>query len=392
MIKINGFNKEQGRLSADISITGKNADKLWFEYPKEFDAYVCDDNIDGVVVMMLYYAMKHRYDFVSELPISSKLKYQLCTYVIPTMAKNSGGVLKQIQIDAPVYTGERRASEPVHNATGLSCGIDSFYALYEHNYLINDERKRVDIVTYINHGSDNGQYRFSNEQIRDTYKKATAKFMRGGVPQEEHLSPLTIDSNIYEILDTMYGWDHTFRTAGVMLLFQREISNYYYAAGVDIKHFKYCVDKDSAYMDLFLLPMFSTERMTFYSEAIAVSRIEKTKALLNYPITRKYLHVCVNGDTNCGYCPKCTRTMITLYALDALEDYKEVFDVEAFYRNKTKILAWMLYYAKVEKESFAIDNVALLKEKGKAIPTTSRIQMQMIHAKVIVKKVLGMRK
>lgn len=31
MIKINGFSTEQGRLSDNISITGQNVDKLWFE-------------------------------------------------------------------------------------------------------------------------------------------------------------------------------------------------------------------------------------------------------------------------------------------------------------------------------------------------------------------------
>lgn len=92
--------------------------------------------------MLLYYAMKHGHDFASDIPISLKLKYQLLNYVIPVLARASDGVMMNINIDAPVYVGERLADEPMHNATGLSCGIDSFYAIYEHNYLIQDDRMR----------------------------------------------------------------------------------------------------------------------------------------------------------------------------------------------------------------------------------------------------------
>lgn len=82
------------------------------------------------------------------------------------------------------------------------------------------------------------------------------------------------------------GWNY--------VVVSKKISNYY-AAGFDIDEFSISIDKDSAHMDLWLLSMFSTERMTFYSQGI-IEWWKKIKTLLNHPPTREYLQVCVNGE------------------------------------------------------------------------------------------------
>jgi hypothetical protein len=72
-------------------------------------------------------------------------------------------------------------------------------------------------------------------------------------------------------------------------------------------------------------PHFATENLRIHHQGVALSRLQKVKLLLDWPLALNRLRVCNKGELyrpgklNCGQCEKCTRTMLELAALGSLE-------------------------------------------------------------------------
>ena len=70
---------------------------------------------------------------------------------------------------------------------------------------------------------------------------------------------------------------------------------------------------------------FGTENLRIHHQGVALSRLEKVRLLLDWPLALDRLRVCNKGELysagrlNCGQCEKCVRTMLELTALGALE-------------------------------------------------------------------------
>ena len=82
-------------------------------------------------------------------------------------------------------------------------------------------------------------------------------------------------------------------------------------------------------------------------------RVEKTKYIIDKPLVSKFLKVCwaeqtayevwhntsfLNGKTktNCGWCDKCLRTLLTIEVLKNgnLNDYREQFELNRYYEHR----------------------------------------------------------
>ena len=120
--------------------------------------------------------------------------------------------------------------------------------------------------------------------------------------------------------------------------------------------------KDSAYTDLLLLNSFSNNNLRIYSEGGAITRIDKTKNIVDYEIAQKNLHVCLTNTNNCGKCLKCVRTMNTLYALGKLEKFSKVFDVEYYKKHKDFYLG-QLYLLYIQKDSMTKPEYEILRKE-----------------------------
>jgi len=96
-----------------------------------------------------------------------------------------------------------------------------------------------------------------------------------------------------------------------------------------------------AYYDILTCSCLSTGSLHVYSDGCYEKRFEKTKKVAEFSPAYDQLHVCVS-DTgkNCGKCIKCKRTLLTLDALQSLDKFSKVFDVE-YYRNRK---SWYLAY------------------------------------------------
>lgn len=82
----------------------------------------------------------------------------------------------------------------------------------------------------------------------------------------------------------------------------------------------------------------SNESMTFYSSGVEATWFQRTCLICDFPVTYGEPTVCLKGNTNCGRCEKCLRTIDALYVRDKLDDYQGSFDVEYFDKHKHRML------------------------------------------------------
>lgn len=323
MIRINKpFIEDIGnhsRLISNIEVDGEIR-PLWAEVDSKYKDYLCYERADAFVIGLLYYAMMHNHDIVCEVPMGEDLYYQISTYLIEAYSKWSPNKYK-IVLHADVDEHELPCAGKV--GTGISCGIDSFHVLA---HLTNTQlvRHKLTHLTFNNvgsHGEGEQAIKLYNER-----KKNAESFCR-----EYGYDLVEINSNIMDQFPQSHVRSHTYSSTFAVFALQKLYSIYYYASGCTFKEFSFRKE-DPAYQDLFLLNMFSTDKLKMYSEGGVFSRLEKTQAVTEYRPSYKYLNVCIKTSNNCGVCEKCVRTLLALDALDKLEEYKDVFDI-GYYRS-----------------------------------------------------------
>ena len=163
------------------------------------------------------------------------------------------------------------------------------------------------------------------EKVRKERTKASEKFAK-----EIGLPLIVTDSNISDVIEQLHTHTHTYTSIFAVHCLQKLWKTYYYgSSGESFEHFS-IVDndkKDCSKYELLSLDCFSTNNLKIFSEGGAKNRLEKTESICNHKIVHKYLHVCTKKEYNCSKCPKCMRTLLSLYALDVdLDKYKKVFD------------------------------------------------------------------
>ena len=309
---------------------------LWLEVDGQYGEYLCHERSDAFLVGMLRYAMRFGYDISCEAPVSEELLYNLRTYLIPALSKASDAIYA-VKIDATIVM------EPLPNkgavGAGMSCGIDSLHVLCHHT---SSEYPSMNLTHLVLNNV--GAYREGTDQFKWQLEHARQ------FADEYGFKLIGIDSNYIDVFPANHKglrWTHTYANAFCALALQKLWGTFYYgSSGYDFTGFT--VEKvekgDSALYDLLSLNVFSTRWLRFYSEGAAKTRFEKTRDVANYPPARKYLHVCTHDDGPCcNTCEKCCRTIMTLDALGRLDDFRDIFDVDYYRRNRKWYLNWMYY-------------------------------------------------
>ena len=130
-----------------------------------------------------------------------------------------------------------------------------------------------------------------------------------------------------------------------------------------------------------------------------MNRVEKTKLLVGNLLAQKFLHVCaadilneVKGteyrkDTkpNCSECFKCTRTMLTLDYLGALDEFRGRFDPEKYYMEVKPRLEYEAYLG---GDHYQREIFALMKEKGFEPSLKMKVRKYLYLRKKAVKRKL----
>lgn len=339
VIRILNMQQEETATGCTVSFDLKIREKQHvLKYKITGDIKSVPERCDCVVVNFLLLAMRFDLDIQSEYPISEELYINLTKQVIPQVHLCNPKDTTLIHLNMPT-TNETYESS--WRGTGISLGVDSLSTIHEYQEeSLPDGYKLTHLVhmkTGAHHGLKGG---FDSETENRLFHIENEKVLN--YCREYQFPLVNIETNLFEI--TCAEFVNTFadtvvmRNLGVLLLLQHKFDKYYYATTYNINEFKIDVKDDNAYYENWLVPLLSTENITFYCANSSKTRIEKTQYISQFNDAHRYLHVCHREGNNCGECPKCIQTCIHLDLLGLLRDF-EVFDSKKFYKNKKQIYA-----------------------------------------------------
>ena len=310
----------KARLSADVDVDGATQ-TVWFEVDDEYGPYLCFERSDAFLIGLLYWAMLNKHDIVCEAPVGEELLYQITTDLVPILATHSRA-LYPTRIKAEIDT------TPIRNVgavgTGISCGVDSFHVLakqaqspYPH--------LRLTHLAFNNVGSHGTG---EKGKKMDAWHRALAVSFC-----ERHGFKLVLsDSNFAEAFPQNFLPTHIYSGCFAIYALQKLWRVYFYASsGYDISSFSVTNSEHfgAGRYELLSLSTFSTPTLKIYPEGLALTRLDKIRTIADYKPAYDFLSVC--GEfPNCGVCRKCKRTLLELFAIDRLDNFKNVFDVEHF--------------------------------------------------------------
>ncbi|MDD3192688.1 MAG: hypothetical protein PHE47_02345 [Oscillospiraceae bacterium] len=342
--------------------------ELAFWFDSTYEPYLTVDRGDGFLVELFYFAMRYHHDMTFECPISERLLFQIetCIFDANHEADADFYVPKIIcqTVDEP-YTPQGGAV-----ATGCSCGVDALSSLYSMNEKNDLAGHKVNLLTYFHVGDamyDNGkEVMDASDRPVNLVQYDNAKRFA----QAAELPLLFVDTNFaYEIVMPQ-GKVHTYRHCGIVLFFQKLFRTYYYASSFNLDGFKVVPSVDCSFADLFTVPNFSTDNVTFYSSDATYSRVRKTQQIADYPLAQQFLNVCWTSGKNCGVCPKCARTQMTLDAFGKLEQFGAVFDLEQHRKKKAMQVGYAVY---AHKKDYYYKEIYPLLKKAHKISMASRL-------------------
>ncbi|MBE6968543.1 MAG: hypothetical protein E7442_00255 [Ruminococcaceae bacterium] len=317
----------KARMSAAVTYGEKRWD-IFYELDAAFEGAFAAARADGFLVNVLPLAMMaaredKELSIVCEAAVSKRLYHQLVSYYIPLLCKNIS-YYEPVKICCEVEETPVKSMGAV--GTGISGGVDSSYTIAKY---MSPEAG----VYRLTHGV------FFNVGIYDGYDSPSEKMLEEKaqrVAEDTGISYLCVKSNACKDL---YGKAHApivpFVFLGAVLALQGLFSVYYYSSGYSANEFGFS-DAKGADHDGLTVQCFSTESVQIYSSGIESTRLEKVRYIIDHPFTYDNLAVCLKEDQaegNCSRCAKCTRTMAELDCAGALERYKNVFDIEDYYRD-----------------------------------------------------------
>lgn len=349
------------RLCADIEINDKST-TMWFAVELSYAPYLVTERSDAFVAALAYAAVKTGEDIKSEIPVSALLLHQLNAFLFPTLAKVFGK--RRIYVHAAPEAAVLKGKKAV--GVGYSGGVDCFYTIMKHSpaQIKRDKasyRQAIDYLCVFNVGV------FEGNDIQGTFARAVAK--TEDLAQEIGLKVFSVDSNLPLVLPEQYLESYIYRLEATVLAVQKLFGTYLISAGVAPDQFR--IEYDNGDADLLSTEIFSTETTKFYSAGGGVLRVQKIKALTEYPPCYSRLHPCfVKADHNCGHCKKCRRDTVTLWAYGKLELFRDCYDVDFALKNLDINIAFLMANSSAPLYGEVLE---LLQKKNIEIPARSRL-------------------
>jgi len=320
-------------LQADFECDGIK-DTLWFSTSKEWGKYLCHERGDAFLVALLPIAMKQGEDIKVLAPISERLYYTLTKHFIKVLADTYPG-FHPVRITCDIDRGHLPSAGGV--GTALSCGIDSFCTIIEHTDDACPPDFKLTHLTFFN-----TFHREGNKIPSELYHERKAIIEK--CAEELGLPLVTADSNIGGILfieppDSVYQY----RNVAAVLAFQKLFKLYHYSS-THTPH-QFTMDwHEASLFEIYAMNMLATNDTQLLVCGENYSRVEKTDIVSQWPFSYKNLNVCIIHqsdvvDRNCSRCGKCQRTLTTLDLLGKIDLYNGVFDLDDYYKNRTKYFA-----------------------------------------------------
>jgi len=371
MIRACDFRFAQNGTSRECSCRvegGSFPDRLVFEGEADALPEFTAPSGNFALLGLLYPAMALGEDLEIDATVSPALLYS-AQHDLQSLLIAYRPELRRIKVSAssakPLPHGSSRSV-----ATGFSAGVDTFATLALFTADDIPEGLRLRNLTTFDVGAM-GPYHLSSE-IFEKYSRRVRDYSR-----DHGFAWQTVRSNLelfYSALNDAFhcrfASTHVIRNAAAAFAFEDIYSCFLYSSSYPYEDIN--TDHNSmGFLDPIILPLLSTETLQFKSAGAGLARHHKTELISSYQPAMKILDTCVDTPTarvrsekpNCSRCWKCVRTMVNLDALDRLDDFSEVYDVD-YYRSNKERLMLIVYEFAFRGKPTERDLLALLRERG----------------------------
>ena len=339
-------------LYSSIHDEGRNKDYLiWYSVEKEYQSFLCPENADAFLLLSLMVAIQSHQDIKVNATVSKKLLFNLNNYVIPLFTKIIPNG-QMINIMADEISNASFAAVGV--GCGCSLGVDSLSAFYTHFSKETLEGYRVTHLCTFNAG----HFGYLDQ------KEAESAFSKGieellPFSEEVGLPIVAVNTNLNEFFLGSYFRNIKSRfipsTISCVFALQKLFGKYVFASSYNIDDFEIS-QIDHSHAEAAFVPELSTDSVEVILSCASMTRVEKTDFIRSNSLTSKYLNVCwayqwANGarhdrrflesktKLNCGWCPKCMRTLYTLELLgENINKYADIFDLDNYYQHKQEFI------------------------------------------------------
>ena len=370
MIRVSNLRKEhlsaslETRIVCDIDCEFSHSRELWFSVPDQFADWLTDDVYDAFMVAMLFPAMYYNEEIEIDGCVSEKLYDNITHYVQLCEQAYIGNSLTEVNIKVAGFANTIKTGHLV--GTGFSGGIDAFATFYDRFVMESNPHYRISALFFFNVGSHGGGTDKARRKFYTRYDYLLP------FAQEMELPFVPMDSNLFDFY--LFEWEYD---AGVlcrstgMLVFQKILDKYYVAYDYSYWEIVHMTTADYASItDMCNDYLLGTETLEVIVDGTRYRRSDKIRRLLDYPMFKKYLNVCV-GDVatadNCSVCHKCKRTLLALEIFGRLDDFNEIFDKEKYLPHSYAYKCYTVLHRK--SDIYANDNYELAKKMNFPMPS-----------------------
>jgi len=345
---------------------------VFYSVPEEYEKYLTHEVADAFVVGCLLPAVLYNQDIVVKGSMSEKLYYNIFNsvlYILSLIYNNKVAIRAESLVDM------KFESKAV--GCGCSLGVDSFAAMLQHLKTPFGEESTPDSyqITHLTYFNVGAMGYVDLAKAKASYDKDIQMVL--SFANEVGLPVVSLESN-FSLLYKDFDFDASgdLRNFSAALSLQKLFGKYLYGSSFPIADFKF--DRgQTGYYESLLAPLLSTESMELVIANPNMSRIDKTRFIIETPLAQKYLYVCwkelianrwpdsevariKDNYLNCTRCDKCKRTLLAIDLMGKLSSYKEIFDLSHWEQVKDSYIAKVIYSK--EDNAFYKDLFELLKE------------------------------
>lgn len=354
----------------DIECGFSDEKRLYFCVEDRFAELLTVDVYDAFLIAALYPAMYYGEPIEIEGNVSKRVYHNICRYVL-RLVKNYRPTFHEVPIKVAGFADAEKLSDKLHVGTGFSGGVDSFSTLLDNFYNEEDLDYKVDTLFFFHLGQ------YGDIQKIQTAERARNRFhITEQFAAEIGVNAVFLDTNLFKYYKPCWEYDAgIFCRIVAVLALQRSLKRYYISNAISYDELVK-TNMAAYYNDLaestdpIIMPLLSPNGLDIVCDGAQYSRSEKIARIVDWPLTQKYLNVCVNTTDsyieakNCSSCSKCMRTMMALESIDALSEFAGVFNLKkyrhrAFLYKCEQIVHYHMVYAR--------DNVDFARAHGKRL-------------------------
>ena len=363
--------------------------EIYYSTPLEYGEYLSDEVADPFVVGMLLPAARYHQDIEVEGAMSERLYYNINNSVLYLLSSIWGG--KRVCVRANQIKTVK--FEALAVGCGCSLGVDSFAAMLWHL----DERCPVDYrithLTYFNVGAMG----YANlEKAKASYLKDLQMVLKFADKVQKPV--VCLESN-FSLMYREFDFDQSgdIRNFSAALALQKLFGKYLYSSSFPITDFRF-EKSQTGYYESLLAPLLSTESCELVIANPDMSRVDKTKYIIDYPLVKNTLYVCwkeliankspnseiakiKDNYLNCTRCDKCLRTLLAIDILGKLDEYSKIFDIAHYRKIKDAYVAKVIYLH--NRDAFYKDLYQLIKDADFHVSCRSKCILFLYRIKFI---------